>query len=245
MFKSGNGVTPKSKESKAFMVCLILGILCVLAGSFGGGLFFLIIVLLLYYRQAARRRKFDRIISNAIVIDTETTGLSSEGKDELLEVSIIDLGGNVLFNHYVKPEHRKTWSKASEINGITPEMVKNEEPISSYLDELNRIFRDASCVIGYNTEFDLGFLRVAGVDCSKPYVDVMKDYGVFSGVYDSYHGHERYFKLSAAASHFGYDWGSTSAHDSLADAMATSFVFNSLRDKGYYKTHVSTVIRSL
>lgn len=42
-----------------------------------------------------------------IVIDTETTGLDPE-KDELLQVSIIDDEGNVLFNSLFRPERTHT-----------------------------------------------------------------------------------------------------------------------------------------
>lgn len=41
-------------------------------------------------------------MSKKIVIDTETTGLNAK-TDELLQVSIIDTDGNVLFDSYFKP----------------------------------------------------------------------------------------------------------------------------------------------
>ena len=61
--------------------------------------------------------------SSTIVIDTETTGLDPE-KDELLQVSIIDIDGNELFNSYFKP-HAISWHEAEKVNHISPEMVQN------------------------------------------------------------------------------------------------------------------------
>lgn len=55
----------------------------------------------------------------SIVIDTETTGLDPF-RDELLQVSIIDEEGNVLFDSYFKPLKHKEWSKAESVNHISP-----------------------------------------------------------------------------------------------------------------------------
>ncbi|MDD5848358.1 MAG: hypothetical protein PUE64_03285 [Firmicutes bacterium] len=40
--------------------------------------------------------------------------------------------------------------------------------------------------------------------------------------------------LSACASHFGYDWGKDTQHDSLSDVKTTLFCFQKLREAGYY-----------
>ena len=42
-------------------------------------------------------------MSKKIVIDTETTGFNAK-TDELLQVSIIDTDGNVLFDSFFKPQ---------------------------------------------------------------------------------------------------------------------------------------------
>ena len=60
--------------------------------------------------------------ANIRCIDTETTGLEP-GKDEILQVSVVNGNGDVLFDSLVKPTHRKRWPKAAEVNGITPDMV--------------------------------------------------------------------------------------------------------------------------
>lgn len=67
-----------------------------------------------------------------IVFDTETTGLNPYGNDEILQLAIIDGNGEELFNSYIKPDLRKTWAKAAEVNGITPRMVKD----SPHFDEV-------------------------------------------------------------------------------------------------------------
>lgn len=41
-------------------------------------------------------------------------------------------------------------------------------------------------------------------------------------------------KLGQAADFFGYDWGAEHAHDSLADAKATMFVYRNLTEVADY-----------
>ena len=54
-----------------------------------------------------------------IVIDTETAGFYS-GWDELLQVSVIDGEGYVLFDRLIKPSRRKKWPDAQRVHGISP-----------------------------------------------------------------------------------------------------------------------------
>lgn len=46
--------------------------------------------------------------------------------DEILQLSVVRGDGEVLFSDYVKPEVKKRWPKAQEVNGITPAMVKDK-----------------------------------------------------------------------------------------------------------------------
>ena len=68
------------------------------------------------YMSTERVRSLDP--KRVIILDTETTGLKPQG-NEILSLSIINLEGTVLFDELVKPEKRKRWPKATEVNGIT------------------------------------------------------------------------------------------------------------------------------
>ena len=48
---------------------------------------------------------------NIICLDTETTGLNHYD-DEILQLSIIDGSGAILFSEYVKPVHHECWTDA-------------------------------------------------------------------------------------------------------------------------------------
>ena len=168
-----------------------------------------------------------------IVIDTETTGFSVENGDELLQVSMIDTQGNVLYNEYVRPTKNSSWEDAQAVNGITPEMVAGCQTIEEQMPKINAILSRASKIIGYNTPFDVGFLRAAGAelpkDCEK--YDVMAEFSTKHGVWDDVRGRYKWIKLVECAEHYGYDWSShpEAAHNSLGDCYATLHCYKGLQ----------------
>lgn len=76
-----------------------------------------------------------------IVLDTETTGLNA-AEDELLQVSIIDNEGTVLFDSYIRPTQHTEWAEAERVNHITPEMVADAPTIAEVMPEINDILKD-------------------------------------------------------------------------------------------------------
>lgn len=162
-----------------------------------------------------------------IVIDTETTGLDMF-EDELLQVSIIDTDGNVVFDSYIKPIRHSEWYEAQAVNNISPAMVADAPSIYEKAAEINAIISQADLVIGYNVDFDLMMLANSGVISTKGVksYDVMEQFAEIYGEWSEWHQNYKWQKLTKAAEYFGYDWGRQKgkAHNSLADCFATLFV---------------------
>lgn len=164
-----------------------------------------------------------------IIVDTETTGLDSV-TDELLQVSIINGVGKTLFNSYIKPERTKSWIEAMAINHITAEMVVNAPTVSDVYHELNNIIKSAKVIIGYNVGFDLMFLSACGIENTKATTfDVMKMFADIYGEWSEYYGCNKCQTLTKCAEYYCYDWGSETAHDSLADCRATLYCYNQMK----------------
>ena len=162
-----------------------------------------------------------------IVVDTETTGLHPEIDDELLQVSIIDDQGKILFNRLIRPTIRTSWEDAMQVNHITPEMVKDAPNIVDIRKPIQDIFDYADKIIGYNTPFDLNFLRACGnirplIDTRI--IDVMEEFKAL-------HHIEKWVKLVEAAAYYNFDWSAAPAHNSLGDCLATLHVYNCMHNR--------------
>ena len=164
-------------------------------------------------------------LTRTLVIDTETTGLDPD-RNEILQLSIIDGAGVMVYDSYFKPA-AKSWNEAQKINHIRPADVQTAPRFSQELPRICSILARAEKIIGYNLPFDLAFLRASGVIIpdSAEQIDVMQlfapIYGEYSEKYDGY----KWQKLTTAADWYGYEW-TGKAHNSLADCYATLFVYN-------------------
>lgn len=166
-----------------------------------------------------------------IVLDTETTGLNA-AEDELLQVSIIDEEGNVLFDSYIRPTQHTEWAEAERIHHITPEMVADAPTIAEVMPEINDIFKRYDKIVGYNLKFDKAFLENNGAEfLNAEYADVMKMFAPIYGEWNDQRGSYKWQKLTTAADYYGYDWSEhKEAHNSLGDCYATLHVYKEINE---------------
>ena len=171
-----------------------------------------------------------------IILDTETTGLDSY-IDEILQLSIIDEQGNVLFNERFKPIIATEWKAAERVNGISPQMVADCEDIYHYFGEIQQILYDADTIIGYNTDFDLSFLQSCDFRLYEDIetIDVMKMFAPIYGEWSEYNQDYKWQKLTTCAAYYNYNWGIDAAHDSLADCRATLHCWNCIQKTFYIR----------
>ena len=157
-------------------------------------------------------------------LDIETTGLDKIN-DDILQLSIIDGNGNVLFSDYIRPVNKAAWPDAERIHGISPEMVAIKPTIDELRSEINQIMANAKVVLGYNSNgFDIPFLKNKGIVFPEKaeYVDVMLLFAPIYGEWNEYHGNYRWQKLTTCANYYGYEF---QAHDALEDIKATLFCY--------------------
>ena len=173
----------------------------------------------------------------SLVIDTETTGLNAF-ENEILQISIINTKGDVLFDSYFAPVALNVglkWEEAERINHISPEMVEHSPRLCSRISQINAITTKAKKIIGYNIDFDRQFLQANGIvfASNAEFVDVMVPFAEFFGEWNDYYRNYTWQKLGVAAAYCGYDWSShENAHNSLGDCFATLHVYNKLKELG-------------
>lgn len=169
---------------------------------------------------------YERLLSvpreRVLCVDVETTGLDPE-KDEILQLSMVDGNGDVLFSSYLRPDHRRRWPKAQEVHGITWTMVKDAPTMDEVRGEVQSLIDTSELIIGYNISFDQRMLKTAGVRFGVRLIyDVMEDYAQVWGRWSDRKGDYLWAKLSEAARRFGIP---LDAHDAANDAIATVHLF--------------------
>jgi len=96
-----------------------------------------------------------------IFLDTETTGLSAEGGDRVIEIGCVELfnrkltGNNLHF--YLNPE-RDSHEDALKVHGISNEFLRDKPKFAQVAQEVIDYVRDAEVII-HNAAFDIGFLN--------------------------------------------------------------------------------------
>ncbi len=96
-----------------------------------------------------------------IVLDTETTGLSAENGDRIIEIGCVELLGRKLTGNnkhfYLNPE-RDSHEDALKVHGISNEFLKDKPKFGAIASELLDYLRDAEVII-HNAPFDVSFLN--------------------------------------------------------------------------------------
>lgn len=99
-------------------------------------------------------------VMRQIVLDTETTGLSADTGDRIIEIGCVELVARKLTGNdrhmYLNPE-RDSHEDALKVHGISNEFLRDKPKFSAVADELVEYLRGAELII-HNAPFDVGFL---------------------------------------------------------------------------------------
>ncbi len=117
-----------------------------------------------------------------VFFDTETTGLSAEGGDRLLELGCVEMVNRQLtgrhLHFYVNPE-RASHEDALRVHGITEAFLADKPKFHEVVEEFIEFVRDAELVI-HNAPFDIGFVNAEMKRLKRPPIN-----DVVNGVRDT------------------------------------------------------------
>lgn len=162
-----------------------------------------------------------------IFLDTETTGVGPA--DVIIEVGIVDLQGNILFDSLINPGFHIP-AESSAVNEITDEMVQTAPYWKDAWKDIDQILTNR--VVGmYNAEFDLRLLRQSNLAAGLPWslntqksFCVMNLYAAFYGEWNPRRNGFRYHKLENAGKACSIPL--PNSHHAADDAKLTAAVFN-------------------
>ena len=167
--------------------------------------------------------------AGTVILDTETTGLSNS--DEAIQLSIIDMDGNILLNSYLNPSI-EICPEAHRVHGITKKQLQSAPKFSDVYKKVYSLLLRRN-VISYNAEFDRKILRqtcnrygfleieVTNWECA------MKKYSYFWGVRDG-EGNYRPQSLTMACTQQGIT--PAGAHHATKDCLLTLKLITKMAD---------------
>jgi len=161
-----------------------------------------------------------------IFLDTETTGTGPE--DVVIEVGIVDLSGNVLYDSLINPGISIP-PQSSAVNEITDDMVVNSPAWKQAWVEIEPLLQGR--VVGmYNAEFDLRLLKQSNLAAGLPWtLDIKKSfcvmnlYAAFYGEWNPRRNGFRYHKLENAGK--ACSIALPNSHHASDDAKLTAALF--------------------
>lgn len=105
-----------------------------------------------------------------IVLDTETTGLSPEAGDRIIEIGCVELLNRKLtgnnFHHYLNPD-RDIHEDAMKVHGISTDFLSDKPRFENIVEEFLAYVQGAQIII-HNAPFDVGFLNAELQRTGKP-----------------------------------------------------------------------------
>ena len=162
-----------------------------------------------------------------IVLDTETTGLSAETGDRIIELGCVELfarkltGNNLHF--YFNPG-RDSHEDALRVHGISNEFLRDKPKFAELADEI-LAYLDGAEIIIHNAAFDVGFLNKELELLGKPPLKTF-----VSGVIDSLAMAKEMFpgkrnSLDALCDRLEVDNSGRTLHGALLDAELLADVY--------------------
>jgi len=169
-------------------------------------------------------------MTRQIVLDTETTGLSAESGDRIIEIGCVELVARKLTgnnrHYYLNPE-RDSHEDALKVHGISNEFLRDKPKFAAVAEELMDYLAGAEIII-HNAAFDVGFLNkeleLAGRAPLRTIVGSVTDTLVMAK--EMFPGKRN--SLDALCDRLGVDNSGRTLHGALLDAELLADVYINL-----------------
>lgn len=169
------------------------------------------------------------INENAVIIDTETTGLDDTA--EIVEIAIIDCQGKTLLDSFVKPRKAEISPEAYAVHGISEGAIENAPSFRDLSFHIARVCAETPVVM-YNSAFDMRLMNqsAAAHGIVLPTLSTacaMKAYARFYGMHDPKRKGWKWQSLENAAAQQGITIEGR-AHSALTDCRTTLKVIQAM-----------------
>lgn len=164
-----------------------------------------------------------------IVLDTETTGLSPEDGDRVVEIGCLELNGHVptgeTFHTYLNPE-RGMPAGAFNVHGLTDDFLAGQPLFSGVAADFLAFIGDDPLVI-HNAPFDMGFLNMELTRAGLAALPMTRAIDTVTMARAKFPGQRA--SLDALCARFNIDNAHRELHGALKDAELLASVYLELK----------------
>jgi DNA polymerase-3 subunit epsilon len=160
-----------------------------------------------------------------IVFDTETTGLSPQGGDRIVEIGCVEMVNRCetgrFFHSYFNPG-RPMPTEAENVHGLSDRFLSDKPAFADVCEELLAFIGEAP-MIAHNAAFDFGFVNHELGTCGRPIVCMTRMVCTLVLARQKFPGAKH--SLDALCTRFGVDRSQRIKHGALLDAQLLAQVY--------------------
>ena len=175
-----------------------------------------------------------------VILDTETTGLSTSEKHRIVEIGCIELSNqiptNKIFHEYINPQ-RDVSEEAYKIHGYSNKFLSDKKNFSEISRDFLNFIKDKKIVI-HNAPFDLSFLNYELRLINRKTIDKENVIDTLEIARSKYPGSQN--SLDALCRRFNIDNSKRDKHNALMDCHLLREVYVNLLDQKEPKLHLES-----
>ena len=166
-----------------------------------------------------------------VVLDTETTGLSTTQKHRIVEIGCIELENqiptNKVFHEYLNPQ-RPVSEDAYKVHGYSDEFLADKKTFTEIAESFIN-FIDGKRIIIHNADFDLSFLNYELRLINKPEINRKNVIDTLEIARQKFPGSQN--SLDALCKRFNVDNSRRTKHTALIDCQLLKEVYINFVDQ--------------
>jgi len=176
-----------------------------------------------------------------VILDTETTGISTAEKHRIVEIGCIELNNQIptknLFHEYLNPQ-RSVSEEAFKIHGYSDQFLSDKKTFSEIAESFLQFIKGKKLII-HNAPFDLSFLNYEMKLIKKNEIDKKNVIDTLEIARAKYPGSQN--SIDALCKRFNIDNSIRTKHTALIDCHLLKEIYVNLIDQKEPKFNLDNV----
>jgi len=166
-----------------------------------------------------------------VILDTETTGLSTADNHRIVEIGCVELNNQIptnnTFHVYINPQ-REVSEEAYKVHGYSNKFLSDKKIFSEIVEDFLNFIKDKIIII-HNAPFDLSFLNYELKILNKKPINIKNVIDTLEIARSKYPGAQN--SLDALCKRFNIDNSKREKHNALIDCHLLKEIYVNLLDQ--------------